>query len=147
MNIYFDMDGTIADFYGVTDWEKDLSIYSTRPYEVAKPIGRFCYFARLLNLVQKKGHTINIISWSSKTTTPTYDRDVEIAKRVWLARHLPSVKFDKIEVVAYGTPKHEGRTGILFDDNESIRTDWDKSGNTSYTEKEIISVLRGLLKE
>ena len=30
--IYFDMDGTIADFYGVDGWLADLEAHNVRPY-------------------------------------------------------------------------------------------------------------------
>jgi hypothetical protein len=33
-----------------------------------------------------------------------------------LAKHLASVHFDTIDIIAYGTPKGNGRSGILFDD-------------------------------
>ena len=36
--IVFDMDGTIADLYGVDGWLKDLRAENPRPYEVAKPL-------------------------------------------------------------------------------------------------------------
>ena len=36
--ICFDMDGTIADLYGVDGWLDDLINKSARPYEVAKPL-------------------------------------------------------------------------------------------------------------
>ena len=36
--IYFDMDGTIADLYGVDGWLDDLMNESTRPYAAAAPL-------------------------------------------------------------------------------------------------------------
>ena len=34
--ICFDMDGTIADLYGVEGWLEDLEHFSPRPYEMAR---------------------------------------------------------------------------------------------------------------
>lgn len=36
--IFFDMDGTLADFYGVENWLEYLNAEDTLPYEVAKPL-------------------------------------------------------------------------------------------------------------
>ena len=36
--ICFDMDGTIADLYGVENWLDMLRNYNPTPYEVAKPM-------------------------------------------------------------------------------------------------------------
>ena len=36
--IYFDMDGTIADFYGVENWLDYLLAEKTFPYVSAKPL-------------------------------------------------------------------------------------------------------------
>ena len=35
---YFDMDGTIADFYGVDNWLDYLTNYDTYPYRSARPM-------------------------------------------------------------------------------------------------------------
>ena len=36
--IFFDMDGTIADLYGVDGWLDDLRAERVRPYAEAKPL-------------------------------------------------------------------------------------------------------------
>ena len=36
--IVFDMDGTIADFYGVENWSECLKNSDTTPYEMAKTL-------------------------------------------------------------------------------------------------------------
>lgn len=139
--IWFDMDGTIADFYGVEGWLEYIRNFDVTPYATAKPLLNFRVLARRLNALQRKGYTIGIISWSSKTSTAEYDRAVEVAKKEWLALHLPSVRFDFIEVTAYGVPKEKGRSGILFDDVEEIRNAW---GEGAFPPSEILRVLKEL---
>ena len=39
--IYFDMDGTLANFYGVENWLDYLENEDTTPYEIAKPLFNF----------------------------------------------------------------------------------------------------------
>ena len=89
MRINFDMDGTIANFYGVENWLDYLKAEDTKPYEIAKPLFNFSAFARLLNKAKRNGYEIAVISWTSKNGSAEYDKAVESAKREWLAKHLP----------------------------------------------------------
>ena len=140
--IYLDMDGTIADLYGVEGWLDDLIASRTRPYEQAKPIYNMSKLARALNKAQKQGVRIGVISWLSKSGTEDYNEAVTKAKRKWLKKHLKSVKFDEVYIVPYGTPKGTlaVENSILFDDEERNRNEWNK-GNAFPPEK-IFEVLR-----
>lgn len=122
--INFDMDGTIADLYGVENWLADLIAENVRPYAIAKPLINMQALARVLNGLKRKGFTLNVISWTSKCGSPNYNKAVERAKKIWLKKHLASVEFDNIYVVPYGTPKHSIASGYLFDDEEPNRTAW-----------------------
>ena len=137
----FDMDGTFVNLYGVEGWLNDLINFNPRPYIQAKPLINMQVFARILNRLHKNGYTINIISWLSKNSSSEYDKVVTKAKKEWLAKHLKSVRFDNIYIVAYGTPKHTLSNGILFDDEINNRTLWP---GTSYDVDNIIEILKGL---
>lgn len=139
--IWFDMDGTIADLYGVDGWLEMLIDSDPTPYEIARPLLRMATLARLLNRLQREGWEIGIVSWLSKSGTETYNRAVTEAKREWLAKHLKSVRFDYIDILPYGTPKEVGRNGILFDDEERNRTNWNE---IAYDVSEIIETLKAL---
>ena len=139
--INFDMDGTIADLYGVDGWLNDLINGDTRPYDIAKPLVNMSALARRLNTLQRKGYIINIISWTSKSGTAEYNERVKVAKLNWLAKHLKSVKFNNVYIVPYGTPKHEISRGILFDDEEPNRTKW---GVGAYDVQDILGVLKAV---
>lgn len=139
--IWFDMDGTIADFYGVDGWLEMLRAGDATPYAAAKPLVRMQSLARVLNRLQREGYEIGIVSWLSKCSDPDYDRAVTTAKLAWLRRHLASVHFDHIDIIAYGTPKHNGRCGILFDDEERNRSEW---GEGAYDVNDILEVLKAL---
>lgn len=139
--IYFDMDGTIADLYGVDNWLDYLIKYDSTPYEIAKPMLNMSVLARILNCLQREGYIIGIISWLSKTSTPEYGKKVRQAKINWLKKHLKSVKFDSIQIVDYGTPKYTLGKGILFDDEVENRNAW---GEGAYDVDNILEVLKTL---
>lgn len=139
--INFDMDGTIANLYGVDGWLDDLNNKSERPYQLAKPLVNLSNLARILNRLQKNGYQINIISWLAKNSNEDFDSRVTIAKREWLKKHLPSVSWNKVSIVAYGTPKSTCGNGILFDDEERNRKEWN---GIAYDVNNIIEVLKGL---
>lgn len=142
--IWFDMDGTIADFYGVDGWLESIKAGETRPYEKAKGLGNLAHIARLLNKVQALGYEIGIISWTAKSGTPAYNARVYATKLGWLAKHLPSVNWDTILVKPYGTDKKTATGGgILFDDEEPNRKAW---GEGAYTPAEITEVLKALTR-
>ena len=125
--IFFDLDGTLADLYGVEGWLDMLIASDALPYEIAKPLIRLSALARLLNNLQKKGYRIGIISWLSKGSSPEYDKDVTAAKKKWLAKHLKSVNFDEINIIRYGIPKEQfakTENDVLFDDELQNRTNW-----------------------
>ena len=127
ITINFDMDGTIADLYGVENWLDYLIAEDTTPYAEAEPLLRLCSLARVLNRLQKNGYNLAVISWLSKSGTDEYNAEVEAVKREWLAKHLPSVKWDAIHIVPYGTPKQNfcgNPLDILFDDEARNRENW-----------------------
>ena len=143
MRIWFDMDGTIVDLYGVNNWLEMLLAEDTTPYTVAKPLLNLSVLARYLNKIQKLGHEIGIISWGSKNSTEDYLKKVACAKYHWLLKHLPSVAWDNIKIVAYGTNKKDTcGDGILFDDEEPNRSAW---GEGAHDATEILEVLKSLL--
>lgn len=142
--IYFDMDGTIANLYAVENWLEDLQNKNTRPYEQAKVMLKMNVLARLLNRLQKEGYIIGVISWLAKNSTQEYNERVTQAKVDWLHKHLPSVQWNELHIVEYGTPKEkvvQYNKGILFDDEEQNRMNWT---GTAYDVDNIIEVLKGL---
>lgn len=142
--IFFDMDGTIADFYGVENWLDYLRAFDTYPYENARPLLNLQVLARRLNRLTQNGYAVEIISWTAKNSTTEYDKAVAAAKIKWLHTHLKSVKFEKINIVNYGTLKdlfRHSENDILFDDEEKNRNDWQ---GIAHNVDDILEILRGL---
>lgn len=142
MTINFDMDGTIANLYGVENWLDYLIAEDTTPYEVAIPLLRLSAFAKRINNLQRKGYELAIISWLSKNGSEEYNEAVIEAKLRWLAKHLPSVHWDYINIVPYGTPKQnfcESPLDILFDDEQRNRDNWT---GRAYDVENILEILK-----
>lgn len=145
MTIFFDMDGNIASLYSVENWLTMLRAFDPAPYTLAKPMVNMSVLARYLNRLKANGYRLGVISWGSKASTPAYDAAVTAAKIAWLKRHLPSVKWDEIHIIPYGTPKQNFKhtdNDILFDDELNNRKAW---GNNAYDAPEILEVLRSLV--
>ena len=142
--IFFDMDGTIADLYGVENWLDYLIASDTLPYAIAKPLLRLNSLARVLNRLQKEGYRIGVISWLSKSGTEEYNNAVTETKKNWLKKHLASVHFDEINIVKYGTPKQvfaRTENDILFDDEEKNRNNWT---GKAFDVDAILEILKGM---
>ena len=140
--INFDLDGTLADLYGVEDWLPMLRAEDETPYMIAKPLLRLSALAKRLNNLQRNGYNIAVISWLSKSGTADYNARVTDAKLEWLEKHLPSVVWDRITIVEYGTPKEnycDSPFDILFDDEEQNRENWN---GIAFDVDDILGVLK-----
>ena len=144
MRICFDMDGTIANLYGVEGWLDNLIAEDVRPYREAAVLLNMNVLARRLNKLQRAGHEIVVISWLSKCGSENYDKAVTETKKAWLKKHLGSVKFDEINIVKYGTSKAQfakSENDILFDDEKQNRDGWT---GKAYDVNNILEVLRAI---
>ena len=139
--ICFDMDGTIADFYGVENWLEYLENENPYPYMTANPLINMSALARLLNNRQKKGYKLVIISWLSKAGSENFNNLVTNAKMLWLKKHLPSVVWDEIHILTYGTQKENYGDGILFDDEKPNHDKWK---GIAYDVNNILEILKKL---
>lgn len=150
--ICFDMDGTIADLYGVPGWLEMLRAYDSTPYEIAPPMWDMAELAELLTQAQTSGIEIRIITWLSKESTAEYDKAVREAKREWLMNQ--GFPFDHFHGVAYGATKAdsirrylaEDETAILIDDNSKVRNGWHMGDTIDPTACDLLEVLRKLLE-
>lgn len=151
--VVFDMDGTIADLYGVENWLTDLRRYNAMPYRKAEPMWDMVELAQVLNQVQAIGIEVRIVTWLSKDTNADYDRAVRQAKQDWLQFY--EFPFDHFHGVQYGATKAdsvrrylaEDESAILFDDNAKVRQGWHMGEAIDPNEVDIIGFLRDLIAE
>lgn len=145
--LVFDMDGTIADLYGVENWLADLRNENPSPYINAEPLYDMDILVSLLESFKMLGWKIVVTSWLAKESSKEYDKQVRNAKMDWLKRY--DFPFDEIHLVKYGTTKANctrklGGYQILVDDNEQVRKGW-SLGDTIDANENIIEKLIDLL--
>lgn len=153
MRMFFDMDGTIADLYSVDNWLGLLQAENASPYEDAKPLGDIAKLRNLIELLQSQGVRFGVISWGAKYSSARYLREVERAKRQWLAKYLPTVV--DVYVVDYGTPKsllcrNITKDDILFDDEARNCSEWANAGGQAIPAnnfEDIVKTLADFLTE
>ena len=142
--LIFDMDGTIANLYGVENWLSDLRNENTRPYEIAEPMYDMDELSDILKTLKSKGWNVVITTWLSKDASKDYNQKVTYAKKDWLKRY--NFPYDEIHCIKYGTTKANCTRKkydfqILIDDNEKVRNGW-SLGSTINATYNIIDVLK-----
>ena len=145
--LVFDMDGTIANLYGVNDWLEMLRAEDPTPYIIAEPMYNVNILNFILNQLKADGWKIVVTTWLAKGRTKHYDTLVREAKLAWLEEH--NFPFDEIHMVKYGTTKANctrklGGFQILVDDNEKVRKGW-TLGATIDANENILEILKKLL--
>lgn len=149
--ICFDMDGTIADLYGVHNWLPKLRNEDPSPYCEACPMWHMEKLASILREIQNVGIEIRIISWLSKDSSEEYKEATRQAKRDWLERY--DFPFDFFHGVQYGATKAdsirkylaEDESAILIDDNAKVRQGWHLGETIDPTACDLLEVLASLL--
>ena len=151
IKIYFDMDGTVYDLYGVADWlnklrTEDVSVYATgnRLFDDE--------FYKVVSALMRYGVRFGVITWGSMTATPEFEVQTEETKRQWVNEHLPFV--ESFHYQQYGTPKQQAiknrtKNDILIDDNSDVLRVW-INGNTRKgyqvtAEKSVTDILKEIL--
>lgn len=145
--VVFDMDGTIADLYGVEGWLKDLRSENPRPYAMAKPMYNMAELNEIISFLKLAGWHIVVTTWLAKGSTKSYDNEVRKAKIDWLERM--GFEYDEIHLVKYGTTKanctrKKYNYQILVDDNEQVRKGW-SLGDTINANEDILKELKKLI--
>jgi len=146
--IYFDLDGTLYDLYGMDNWlERITTLADTTAYadEDALLVDMVALHEVLLTLVAQ-GYGIGVISWLALGSSQEYATAVRKTKREWIKKFLPMAH--EIHIVRYGTPKHQiindKHDAIIVDDNADVREAWTHGQAIDATEN-LIESLRGLL--
>ena len=125
--LVFDMDGTIADLYGVEGWLDMLRGEDATPYAIANPLYDMEMLNAILDIFKGMGWRIVVTTWLAMDASTEYDHKVRNAKIEWLDKM--GFEYDEIRLVKYGTTKanctrRHGGFQVLIDDTEKIRKGW-----------------------
>ena len=150
--ICFDMDGTIADLYGVNGWLEMGENEDTTLYEIAEPLWNMKELADILQKVQRMGIEIRVITWLWGSGSAEFAERTRQAKLEWLRKY--GFPFDHFHGVKFGTTKAdtirrylgENESAILFDDNAKVRKGWHMGEAVNPQTENIIDYLKGILE-
>lgn len=145
--LVFDMDGTLANLYGVENWLEKLRAEDVSPYIEAEPLWDMQVLNYILALLQEKGYIIAVTSWLGMKATKEYKCQTAQAKREWLDRY--NFPYNELHFVQYGTTKanctrHKADFQILIDDNDKVRAGWSLGATINPMTENIIDVLSAL---
>lgn len=126
--VYFDMDGTLFDLYGKSNWLEMLRTETSGAF-----VGDFLpeidkdKFYTICNELLAIGVQIGIISWLPMQASPEYEEICRIEKMEWISKNLPFVS--EINIVSYGILKQScikkrATEMYLIDDNAEICQMW-----------------------
>ena len=125
--IYFDMDGTVADFYGQTDWLERLRNEQAGAFIACKPLFNRARFGAVVSRLLAIGVQFGVITWLPMDASPEYEEICTAEKKEWCATYLPFIS--EFTAQSYGVPKQKAikkhaSTEILIDDNMEVCKRW-----------------------
>lgn len=142
--ICFDMDGTIADLYGVPHWLEKLKKEDSSPYKDAKPLWDMQKLNHILKGLIAKGQEIRVISWLSPNASKEYKQAIRKEKIDWLKRY--NFPAQKIHIIRHGATKADcvrqlKQKAILIDDDAKVRKGWHLGETIDPTKCNLLKVL------
>ena len=116
--VYLDMDGTIADLYGMKNWLEKLENEVEGLFLGCKPL---VSEDELEYIFPSDIYELRVCSMTPKDATDEYCQVVIKEKNQWLDKYFPSITHRVY--MAYGNNKNlrNSKNHILVDDNETIR--------------------------
>jgi hypothetical protein len=150
--IVWDMDGTMADLYGVDGWLEMLRAENPLPYEIAKPMWDMERLVNVIRGLQDFGIEQRIVTWLAMDSTEEYKVETRNAKREWLEQF--DFPYDHFHGVQFGATKADSvrkfladdETAILIDDSAKVRKGWHLGETVDPTETDVIDFLEALLE-
>lgn len=121
IKVYLDMDGTIADLYGIENWLPRLRNEDPEIFLECKPM---ITEEKLFQIFPENEYLIKILTMTPKDCTNEYHENVKEQKAKWLQKYFP--KLSSQIYMRYGFNKNlkNSASAILVDDSEPIRESW-----------------------
>ena len=128
ITIYFDLDGTIYNLYGMTDWKNKLDTGADNVFnQIDNTLVDMKKLSNICEFMQNSGlFDFGIISWLPKNATEEQKNKYSNEKQDFINSEMLFV--NKVCLLPYGTPKHSvisrNSNSILFDDDITVRISW-----------------------
>lgn len=121
--VYFDMDGTISDLYGVSNIFNRLDSLDASVYYEAKPINKYI---DMLKEFHNMGYKVIILSCLGMISEKQFDIDTINNKNKWLDEYVGDKYIDERIYLPYTKHKEQYITeyGILVDDDDKVLMNW-----------------------
>ena len=121
INVYLDMDGTIADLYGIENWLPRLRASDRTIFLECEPL---ITEEMLFETFPEDEYEIKILSMTPKGASKSYCVNVAKQKSEWLDIYFPRIT--KRIYKRYGHNKNlkNSKNAILVDDSAPIRKSW-----------------------
>lgn len=125
--IYFDMDGTVYDLYGIDNWLEMLMNEEKGAFLIGNPLVDMNKLENICLWLIKKGYQIGIITWLPMGASLEYCEVCTEEKRKWAEKNMPYIS--EFYALEYGTPKQyaparRASEMWLIDDNREVREMW-----------------------
>ena len=147
--IYFDMDGTVYDLYGVEEWLDKLQSEDASAYSIGDPTVDLSDLQEVCIALLNNGYELGIITWLAKNGSKKFNKAVSETKYQWIKNNMPYVSTFWSQ--KYGTPKQNAieedvDIAILIDDNDNVRTLWNDKSKSRYSIKADENLINNLWK-
>ena len=119
--VYLDMDGTIANLYGMENWLEKLRNEVEGLFLECEP---FLTENELKNYFPTEEFELRICSMTPLNATEEYCQVVINEKNQWLDKYFPSITHRVYMVYGHNKNLKNSVNHILVDDNETIRNSY-----------------------
>ena len=121
VKVYLDMDGTIANLYGIEDWLPRLRASDETIFLECAPL---ISEETLLAHFPPEQYEIGILSMTPLGASKEYCENVAEQKNAWLDKFFPSITKRIYRVYGHNKNLKGSENAILIDDSEPIRNSW-----------------------
>lgn len=143
VKVFFDLDGTLFDLYGKTNWLEMLRTENPLAFDWSDMVnGGFMpsfdyddFIGICRDLMVDFGVEFNVITWLPMYATKEFEEECTKVKTKWVKTYMPFVK--NISCQSYGVPKQLGvvsrsKEMILIDDNLEVCKTWETDKARKY---------------
>lgn len=146
-NVFFDMDGTVADLYGRDGWLLELRS-KVSPFKELAPLVDMEALDSYMKALKPRNFHFEIITWTPMEATHKFHTECANDKDLWATKYMNQI--EDVTCLPYGTPKqdaenvNQSEVNILIDDNPEVIESWEADGHRGILVTEDFTALDAL---